>query len=614
MYTLIEELNRELPSPIPTPLPANWHLVYDPQRPGLLEITEKGMLLRYPNRVQLCRLLAMAADHPEPCRVEEQARFSQLSFMLDCSRNAVPRVETVKKLLRRMAVMGYHALLLYTEDTYTLEDYPYFGHMRGRYSRQELREMGDYAAFLGIEVIPCIQTLAHLNALFHWSAFSSVRDTGDILLCDWEETEKLIRAMVETCRDCFRSRKIHIGMDEAEMTGLGRYLTIHGYVPRQDIRLRHLNRVADICREQGLEPMMWSDMFIKELRSLPEEQRQSRAAEISARIPETVTLVYWDYYCRTGEKYRNHFLQHRSLTEKICFAGGAWKWSGYAPLLDHSLLAGRLALEQCLEQGIRQVMLTAWGDDGAEASLWVVLPIMQLYAECCYRGTAQVPEEVLSRRLAACTGLSWKWLMATSRINYIPGNPAPGKLSSGPAKYLLYQDPMLGLFDCHVPPDTPDHFRDCAALMARAGQEDPEASDTYRVLENLCRVLAEKATLGVELRAAYGRRDKAVLRVLEARCRRTAELTGDFLEVRRKLWLEENKAPGFEVLDLRLGGLIFRLKATADTIRRFLSGEQQTIEELEEPRLPFSPPGPEDGKYPILENCGWRHMVTAMEI
>lgn len=48
--------------------------------------------------------------------------------MLDCSRNAVPRVESVKRLLRILARMGYRTLQLYMEDVFILEDYPYFGY------------------------------------------------------------------------------------------------------------------------------------------------------------------------------------------------------------------------------------------------------------------------------------------------------------------------------------------------------------------------------------------------------------------------------------------------------------------------------------------------------
>ena len=62
-------------------------------------------------------------------------------------------------MLRRMALMGLDMLMLYAEDSYVVPERPYFGYMRGRYSADETREIDRYAQMLGIELIPCMQTL-----------------------------------------------------------------------------------------------------------------------------------------------------------------------------------------------------------------------------------------------------------------------------------------------------------------------------------------------------------------------------------------------------------------------------------------------------------------------
>ena len=52
-------------------------------------------------------------------------------------------------------------------------------------------------------------------------------------------------------------------MDEAWHLGTGRYLKEHGLVPGELIMKEHLARVMEIVRKLGLEPMMWSDMFLR---------------------------------------------------------------------------------------------------------------------------------------------------------------------------------------------------------------------------------------------------------------------------------------------------------------------------------------------------------------
>ena len=98
----------------------------------------------------------------------ETVCFPRDGFMLDCSRNSVFTTETVKAMIRKLARIGMNLLMLYTEETYEVPGEPYFGIYRGRYSREEIREMDDYAQIFGIELVPCIQTLAHLRNALKW--------------------------------------------------------------------------------------------------------------------------------------------------------------------------------------------------------------------------------------------------------------------------------------------------------------------------------------------------------------------------------------------------------------------------------------------------------------
>ena len=108
----------------------------------------------------------------------------RFGVMLDMSRNAVMKPEQVKKFAAIIKKMGYNMIQLYTEDTYEIPEEPYFGYLRGRYSMAELKDIVAYCNSIGVEIIPCIQTLAHLNTIFRWEPFGNAHDTADILLVD----------------------------------------------------------------------------------------------------------------------------------------------------------------------------------------------------------------------------------------------------------------------------------------------------------------------------------------------------------------------------------------------------------------------------------------------
>jgi len=63
--------------------------------------------------------------------LEQDPCFESCAAMLDVSRGAVLKIEKIKNILCFMARMGFNQLMLYTEDVYTMEKYPYFGYHAG---------------------------------------------------------------------------------------------------------------------------------------------------------------------------------------------------------------------------------------------------------------------------------------------------------------------------------------------------------------------------------------------------------------------------------------------------------------------------------------------------
>ena len=106
--------------------------------------------------------------------MDNSTPFRTFGTMLDCSRNAVPNLHTLKKWVDLTASLGYNTLLLYTEDTYEVPDEPYFGYMRGRYSQAELRELDAYAKKQGMTIMPCIRNTGRIltRMIFCWRATS----------------------------------------------------------------------------------------------------------------------------------------------------------------------------------------------------------------------------------------------------------------------------------------------------------------------------------------------------------------------------------------------------------------------------------------------------------
>lgn len=500
-----------------------------------------------------------------------------VGVMLDCSRNGVMTVKSIKKYVDIISKMGYNTLMLYTEDTYEVENEPLFGHMRGRYSCEEIREIDRYCITKGVELVPCIQTLAHLGCMFKWNAYDSVRDCDDILLIGEEKTYQLLDHMFSTISKCFSSKKIHIGMDEAYKVGLGKYMEKHGYQDRFDLINTHLHKVCEMLESYDLEPMVWSDMFCKlalnrenyyEVK--PEDQK--RIQEMAA-LPEKISLVYWDYYTDDYQNYVNMIDVNKAFGKKVYFAGGAWTWRGFAPDNTFSIRATKAAMRACKDKEIDGFFMTVWGDDGDECSKYAILPTL-LYAAETANGNTDM--DSIKKKFHDITGADFDTFMLLDQLD------VSGGADNNKSKWMFYNDPFMGLHDFRCKKE------DCAYYEALAKQleEAPNKGEFQWLFDSyiaLCRVLAIKADLGVRTRAYYQNKQMDELKALALQdYTEVIKRTEEFHSVYETMWMMEKKPFGFDMQDHRIGGVMQRLKSCRRRLLDYAEGRISEIPELEE--------------------------------
>ena len=527
--------------------------------------------------------------------------FNKFGVMVDCSRNAVMTIEQLKKFITIISKMGYNQVHLYMEDTYEVNDEKFFGYLRGKYSKEELKELDDFAYGIGVELVPNIQTLAHMAAFIKWR--TDIKDIDDILLAGDEKTYDLIDRMFASLRECFRTTNLHIGMDEAHNLGRGRYLDFNGLQDRFDILLNHLNRVCDIADKYNFEPMMWSDMFYRIASGGDYYATKSKFdTTIKEKIPEKLTLVYWDYYNLDKKIYDSMINGHKQLSEKIAFGGGAWKWSGFAPHNYFSLKATKPAICACGNGGIKDVFITMWGDNGGECSSYAVLPTL-CYAACIAQGITKLSD--IKQKFHECVGIKFDDFMLLDLPNIIDDSI---KDRSGtqkiinPSKYFLYADCFMSIFQNTEKEEYCEKFKAIARKLKYASKRAGEYSYLFETLTSLCTLLSVKVNICSRTREAYNSNNKSQLDIVISDYKKMIKLTKSFYDTFRNQWFIENKPHGFDVQDIRLGGLICRMQSCMQRLIDYRDGIVKSIPELEEKIVPIT-------DKLINYNC-WKNNVT----
>lgn len=573
---------------------------------------EQG-IIEYGTRNSFFRLLnlwLLRAQKGGVFSEEETPQFEKTGVMVDASRNAVLNVDGMKTLLNYMAKMGLNLAMLYTEDTYEVKEYPYFGYLRGRYTQAELKEMDDYADALGIEMVPCIQTLGHLQLALQYQYASGIRDTHDIVLVGEPKTYEFLENLIRSASEPFRSNRIHIGMDEAFGLGSGAYLARNGIRDSFSIMNEHLSEVVAITEKYGLEPMMWSDMYYRFGSKTGDyyDLNSEIPAEVIQAIPE-VDMVFWDYYHEDEKAYDTFLEKHLDMKKKVIFAGGIWTWNGMAPNYGKTLETTVAGLTSSKRKGITEVFATLWGDDGGETPILTALPGMQLYAEMAYH--EELDQERIDAEFLHNTGYNLDEFLALNELDETPGVMENNINTSATSKILLWQDPLLGLFDKTVEGlGLGGHYEKVAVKLAdvlKKEQRDLDAIlDFY---QHLAHTLSMKAEFGICLKKAYDEKDEQALQAELAKAERLLEALKELRLAHRHVWMEYNKPFGWEVLDIRYGGAIARMATAIDTLKDYLAGTLSEIAELEEEKLPFS--NPYDLGKGTLGRGLYKDMVTA---
>ena len=499
-------------------------------------------------------------------------KLHELGYMIDCSRGAVPRVETIKQLVDVLSAFGYDYLMLYTEDTFEIEGEPYFGFMRGRYTKEEIHEIDMYCQSKNIELRPCIETLAHLGRLLRHGTYRKLFEIDDILFVDEPIVYDFIEKMIKTVSENFTSKHIHIGMDEAWKLGRGRYLDKHGKTKIRDIMESHLEKVAAIAKKYGMTCDMWADMLMDAYINDNEK----------VNIPDNVIPMPWRYWAKSETDSDAEIKLYKQLSNgKVAFAGGAHKWTGFAPGNQFSFHAIDEQVKTCIKYKYDSYLLTAWGDGASDASCFVTVPAIYYAALKCHGLTLN---NRTKKYFKDVIGISFDKYLLVDRLNRIDDSIDYGAHYNALSFTHLYNDPLQDLF-LEIEDDKYEN------LYLKASNElNKVKSDKYgyifKTLSLLGKVDSYKSTLGKNIYNAYKENDKdKLVKCIEQTKKASIALT-NFMKEYEKQWLKENKAFGYEKQILRLGGLKERLAFTIRQLQDYLAGKIEKIDELEVEHLP----------------------------
>lgn len=468
--------------------------------------------------------------------------FKHRALMVDQSRNAVFKVQTYKSLLSHMALCGYNFLSIYMEDTLENKNFPYVGWQRGRLTPGEISEICEFAAELGIEVFPSIQTFGHMRKILNHPPLKKLAEVedGDSIIPGDEQTYKFLEKWMEPAVLYFPSRYINLGMDEVWDLGKGKSFQRVCKEGKEKIYLEHAAKVLELARKFGKQPMMWGDM----LREIPPEDLKTLG---------DVTVLNWNYEENPPADKLISYFKDAGLAQWVC--PGFQNWSRIVP--SYSIARKNITkfLKEAKRQNVEGFMVTWWGDDGAESIFELNLPLVHGAGNMGWRLKWE------GERIKALLQLK------TEPEEIEPPSPAFEKM-------VLWDDPVKAKFCLKIsdPEGTSKKFKELAKKC--------ENTHVLNFAAKLYKVNSFKVLFPFLIREAYRAEKKHLLfRLIKKLKKEIKKLASQHI----KRWLERNKFNGVEFLSMKYNFLLGVLDALQTHLK---AQELDYVEELKESEYP----------------------------
>lgn len=575
--------------------------------------TDDGAIIQFSRNIYFFRAFGLLVETlqngEEHFSIKEEPQFDLIGPMFDVSQgNAAVRVDRFKLMIRKMALMGLGTFMLYGEDSYVVEEQPYFGYMRSKYTPEEMKELDDYAWQFGIEIIPFMQTLGHLRDVLQWPAFNDIKDNPDNLMVGEERTYEFVEQMIVASTKPLRSKRIHLGLDEVWNLGLGKYLPKNGYRSKFDLMNEHIERVLEITKKHGLEPIMWSDMYFRAFSKDGHDYYDLETHipdEAIAKMPKGIQQVFWNYHTLEEDFYAEMMRKHKRIDSDPMMATGIWNWHGFTVNYGKSFAAGNAALTACKKEGINNIIATTWGASVPECNIFAIMLGLQFYAE--HNFAKELDYDKLRSRFEFCTGARYDDFWDIRLVDEVPGTSKDNVDGATPSKYLTWQNILAGLLDYNIK-DLPlaKHYGELRQTMEAAKERNGEFNFLFDFYAKVCDMLEIKSEIGLHITDAYQAGDKEKLK--EFTVQTLPELYTRMKALRDahvELWFDTYKPFGWEVFDHRYGAQLGGIEVAIKRINDYLNGKIERIDELEEKRLPYH------GKEGLVFSRGYSKIASA---
>jgi len=354
-----------------------------------LEVKEDGVLIEAGNYqgavhavatlISLCKTKTI-----ELMKISDYPDLKIRGFLLDISRDKIPKMKTLKQLVDKLMLLKYNHLELYVEG-FSLKlpafpELPYDDPL----TLIEFVELQEYAQVRGIDLVPNINTFGHMTKWLSLSRYQDLAESPEGFLmegypfppstlnpCD-PRSQELALKIVEDVIETSTSGYFNLNGDEPFELGSGKSKEACDLTSKGNVYLMHMRPLIEKVCNRGKRPLIWGDVLRNHLETI-------------AALPEAAIVVDWGYDRDYDFNYLPAKLQGN---HEFLLAPGTSSWNSFTGRFVDMKSSIDNAKRAAVKYGALGMLLTDWGDFSHPQPLVVSYPAIAYFADSAWSGVS----------------------------------------------------------------------------------------------------------------------------------------------------------------------------------------------------------------------------------
>ncbi len=309
------------------------------------------------------RQLVRQCDGQLPAgRIDDQPDFALRGYMLDVSRDKVPTMTTLYRIVDLMVELKLNQLQLYTEHTFAYRKHRKVWAGASPMRAEQVRKLDRYCRAREIELVPNQNCFGHMERWLEHKPYHSLAEAPQGFRTAWNYrpnpttlaphlpgSMRLVKGLFDELLPNFTSRQVNVGCDETWDLGQGKSRALCEKMGKGRVYLEYLCKVQKLVARHGKTMQFWGDVIMQH-------------PELVGELPAGMIALEWGY--EADHPFAEHGEKFAASGVPFYVCPGTSTWNTLAGRTDNALGNLRSAAENGLRHGAIGYLITDWGDNG----------------------------------------------------------------------------------------------------------------------------------------------------------------------------------------------------------------------------------------------------------